>query len=591
MKNIKKIILLILAFSVALSTIVGVYAWFTLQPATEALDLNVRSTELFSSSARVSLGTENLDFNHPLYNQTEYAVQMTKSEIQSNTSGSILPVVVNVLITPFKTINVRFKLVEVWTVNNIVITRPNVLTWNYAVANRIDDAGYYLHDQVLTKNITPSDIDFIDNATVNTSVLNDLPSGAVLKLSLVVSATQANRSDNWNLTTSNHVVKQFNVESQISNQQLNVIFDGVSNPQYTRGVYVEFKSTSNNYSFIWHTRTALSNRLTLPAGTYDVRINLVNHLDFTVTRNGNVIEITVSYGNINSWGFEDVLYAPSMIPVWQPNVTYSTDDMVYYDDASGDGENAGYYRARSGSTGAVPDTTAWAWQVISVYFSDTRVYLEGEIIYYNGKFYRAKSNVWAGNPPPLAWAWELLGHEHETGKVYSPNDIAFTEANDVKTWYVVYGSFTAHSGVIEDHYAMKYMSIDYNEHNQGKYGLGEYVRHQGYFYRVTVANNWSTPSVGAYGYLRVGLEFVSKAYPVNAVVLHNGQYYIAVNAISSGQTPGSISNWRLINHRGDYAGSTTYNRYDSIIYNGKRYFWNMASSTTGTNPETTAGWW
>jgi hypothetical protein len=591
MRKIRKIIILVLMTTFFLSTMVGAYAWFTLQPSTEALDLNARSTELISSSARVQLGSQTLDYNSSYYNQTEYAIQLTKSQITSNLNGSTFPLEINVLITALKTVNVRFKLVEVWTVNNVVQNKPNVFTWNYAQTNRIDNSGYYVHDQVLTKGLTPFDVGFITNASVNTSVLSGLSNNAVLKLSLVVSAVQANRSSNWNLAASNHVIKQFDVPSNISGQSLNVIFNGVSNPQYTRGVYVEFKSSTNNFSYIWHTRSALSNRLTLPAGTYDVRINLVNHLNFTVSRNGNTIEIQITYGPIPSWGLEDVLYAPSMVPTWQPNVTYKSGDMVYYDDLSGNGVNAGYYKARQASTGAEPDASPWAWQTISVYYSDTRAYLAGEIIYYNNKFYRAKANVWAGNPPPLAWAWELLGLEHETGKVYTPGDVAYTLSNDIKSWYVSYGSFTAHSEIIEQHYNLKYMSINYSEHNKGKYQLGEYVYHEGYYYKVTVAENWSVPALGAYGYQRLGIEYINIAYPVQSIVSYNNQYYIAVNAVSTGNTPGSSANWRLINHRGNYMSTTTYNRYDSIIYNGKRYFWNNPTATINTNPETTSGWW
>src|SRR5690554_7016146 len=107
MRKIKKIIILFLMTTVFLSTIVGVYAWFTLQPSTEALDLNARSTELISSSARVQLGSQPLDYNSSYYNQTEYAIQFTKSQITSNLSGSTFPLEINVLITALKTVNVR----------------------------------------------------------------------------------------------------------------------------------------------------------------------------------------------------------------------------------------------------------------------------------------------------------------------------------------------------------------------------------------------------------------------------------------------------------------------------------------------------
>jgi len=595
MKNIKKIILLFLALTISLSTVVGVYAWFTLRPTSEALDLNARSTELVTSSSRFTLGSTSIDFNHPLYNKTEYAVELTRAQIISNLSDSTFPMDINVIITALKNVNVRFKIVEVWTVSNVVQNRPNVFTWNYALSNRVDNAGYYMHPDTLLKSTTPHSIDFVDNATVNTTVLNSLSTSAVLRLSIVVSAVQSNRASNWNLTTSNHVVKTLNLPSNITNHQLNVVFNGVSNPQYTRGVYVEFTSGSNNFSYIWHTRSTLASRLAMPAGTYNVRINLVNHLDFTVVRSGSgnnsVITVTISYGTIPSWGFEDVLYAPSMVPNWQPNVSYSTGDVVFYDDAKDEGVNAGYYRARQGSTNAIPDEAAWAWEVISILYSDTRVYQAGEIIYYNNRFWRAKQQVWAGNQPPLSWAWELLGNEFELGNVFVSGDVTFVVNNDVKTWYVSFGSFTAFDATVQTHYALKLMGIDYNPHNHGKYAAGEYLRHNGYFWRTVSGGNWSAPALGNSAYTRLGVEYSNRTYPVNTVVLHNGQYYIALNAISTGQTPGVHANWRLINHRGNYNASTTYNRYDSVIFNGKRYFWNLAGTTTNTNPETITGWW
>src|SRR5690606_26204564 len=147
--------------------------------------------------------------------------------------------------------------------------------------------------------------------------------------------------------------------------------------------------------------------------------------------------------------------------------------------------------------------------------------------------------VWAGNQPPLAWAWELLGNEFELGNVFSAGDVTFVLDNDVKTWYVAYGStFTAHASTIQQHYTLKLMSIDYNPHNHGKYATGEYLRHDGYFWRTVNGQNWSAQSTSNSAYTRLGIEYSNRAYPVNTTVLHNGQYYIATSGISTGQTPG-----------------------------------------------------
>lgn len=592
MKNIRKIVLVCIAFIGSISTVIGVYAWFTLQPATEALDLNVRSTELLSSSARINIGGENINFNHSYYNKDELAIIMTKSQIQSNLSGSTLPITVNILVTPYKSIKVRFKITEIWTVNNIVQNRPSVFTWQYQNPTNVDNSGYYYPDQVLAKGTSSTDLSFITSAQVNTSVLNDLSNNATVKLSILVSAVQSNRANNWNMQDSNHIVKTFNLPSNVSSQQLNVIFDGVSNSQYQRGIYVEFTNGSNRYAYLWHNRTALSNRLTLPAGTYNVRINLVNHLDFIVTRSGNTIVITITYGDINSWGFEDILYAPAMIPIWSYGVTYNQGDIVYFDDAADGGENAGYYIARARQSNNLPDQYAWAWTYIQTEYSNTRVYEEGEIIYYNGKFFRAKQTVWAGNPPPLSWAWEQLGREYLVGNEYDAGDVFYIDDGEQRLWFIAYGTFTVHNTNFQTHYKAKFMSIDYSVLNNGKYKIGEYVRHNGEFYRVKTNEPYATPSIGNYAYDYIGLQYVSKTYDPNSIVFHNSQYYLALTSTSSTPpTSGSDSNWQLINHRGTYGLNTTYNRYDSVIYNGARYFWNGTGTTTGTNPETTNGWW
>ncbi len=418
----------------------------------------------------------------------------------------------------------------------------------------------------------------------------------------MISAVQSNRASNWNLTTSNHVTKTLTLPSNPSTHQVNVIFNGVSNPQYTRGLYVELTAAGQNHSYIWHSRATLTDRLSMPAGTYNVRINLVNHLDFTITRSGNnnnnsVITITIFYGNITSWGFEDVIYSPSMIPNWQPNIAYSTNDVVYFDDANDEGVNAGYYRARQGSTNAIPDQTAWAWEFISILYSETRVYQAGEIIFFNDRFWRAKQQVWAGNEPPLSWAWELLGQEFELGKVFASGDATYVLDGEIKTWYVAFGSFTAFDSTVQTHYDLKLMSIDYNLHNRGKYAAGEYVYYDGFYWRVASAGTWAVPSTSSSAWVRLPAETIwdaSTTYTSDSVVNYEDQLYVLRTGTSLNQIPGVSGAWQPLSL--NWSPTGLYNRSGSNVsvveYDGKSYVWYGAHNSTNTGVPGSArnGW-
>ncbi|WP_025725354.1 hypothetical protein [Acholeplasma granularum] len=611
MKKINKLVILILSIILSLSTAVGVYAWFTLQSTNEALDLNIRSTELFAASARIDYNGQAIDYNNARYESQELAISFNLNEI----SGATFNLNLKAIITAYKNINIRMKVTELWTVTsqNGNITRiysPNIFTWNYATPNNLDSHKYYYHPSTIYKNDIPFSVDFVNNATINTTNLNALKNlntnnntykGTItVKISMIISAIQANRSDLWSVSNPNHTTQQLALSAQETRYPIKVNFNGVSNPQFLRGIYIEFKSTTQHFSYLYHERqTPLLSRVLIPPGTYNVTINLVKHLRFTVSLVSGTITINIDYQpviNETSWAFEDTLYAPSVIPNWQENTAYSKGDIVYYDDAIDGGINAGYYEAIqnvAASSSHIPDRIPWGWKILSIIYNSSRSYVKGEIIYYtDNRFYMAKQSVPANTPPPLDWAWQPLGSEFIRGKTFVNGKYTYTNINDVIVYYIAYATFEAWSDYPESYQSFKKINYSFDTFNYNKYGVGEYVEYQGNHYRIIASvTNGTNPLSSPTIFRRISYDYSNRAYVQNSIVRHNGNYYIANTAISSGQTPGVSPNWTLIGSPTPYDPESNYNRYQGVTYNGKRYFWNGLTSTTGTNPDTNNNWW
>ncbi len=583
---IRKTVILILSFIVAISTIVGVYAWIT--KPTSGIDLNVRGIEIFSASTVVTLNNQSINYNSSNFNQNDLTVTLTAAQVTSNTSGGSIPLSFSVAIDAYKNLKVRLKIVETWTnSSNIVLNRPNVFTWQYdnTYNDGIDSQGYFYYSQEVLKE-TSDVISFITSANVNTG---NIPANSTVKLTVIVSAVQSNREDIWD--TENHRVKSFVFSSAANNRELNVVFNNVSNQQYARGVYVEFRNGSNHFSYIWHTRSSLAARLNIPAGTYNVTVNLVNHLDFTISHVGSVITINIAYGNPGTWGFEDALYSPSMIAYWESNVAYVTGNMVYYQDLDGGGVNAGYYVAIGNSTNQHPDTATWSWRKISPYFESGTVYPAGTIVFYQGAFYLAKAQN--SVVPTTLWAWERLDRAFNGGNTYPTGSVVYHTANNVKTWYYAFGAISSGQGQPQSWQSFRALGFTYNSFNIQKYRTGEYVLHQGFYYVATQDNTYEAPSASSQVWRRLGFNYTNvQSYPSGYIVLYGGNYYIATAAIGAwASVPGSNANWRILNNMGNHNMSTTYVRYQRVTFNDKTYFWNGVANTTGTNPETDTNWW
>src|SRR5690606_21210180 len=181
----RKLGILILSLILTLSTAIGVYAWMT--KPTAGIDLNVRTSELFSASSEIKIGTTSINSLHSYYSAADYTINISAANITANTTSGVMPITVAVAIDAYKNIKVRIKIVEYWTNNsNVSITRPNVFTWNYhsSYNDGVDSEGYFYYSEMILKD-TSDIVNVIDSANVNTT---NIPAGSTVRLSVIVSA-------------------------------------------------------------------------------------------------------------------------------------------------------------------------------------------------------------------------------------------------------------------------------------------------------------------------------------------------------------------------------------------------------------------
>src|SRR5690606_3359005 len=123
--------------------------------------------------------------------------------------------------------------------------------------------------------------------------------------------------------------------------KVNVNFNEVANEMYKRGLAIEFVNESYQGIYLWHTRNLPSGRLiNLNPGTYQISINTVNHLTFSVVQSGTNINITIHYDTNqtpSTWAYEDTIFGPNAIHVYNQSNPggYRAGDIVYYNDPNG----------------------------------------------------------------------------------------------------------------------------------------------------------------------------------------------------------------------------------------------------------------
>ena len=243
MKTIKKLLLVVIAFGLLISSLATAYGWFMLRPLTEALDLNVRSSELFGSRlvARLTSGSTNnqiIDYNSASsYSRDDLAFVLSGSQI--NETNFNFKVDVN--IDAYQNIKVRFKTVEMWiNTDNQIVTNPNIFNYTYGpdiVAGTSEPGVDYMHGTAVLKDISTT-VNYITSLTKKTG-MTVAASIKEVRIVVISSAVQLNRVDIWNSQVTQ--VKNLTISgASNTNYKVNVDFTAVSNEMYKRGLAIEF---------------------------------------------------------------------------------------------------------------------------------------------------------------------------------------------------------------------------------------------------------------------------------------------------------------------------------------------------------------
>lgn len=537
-----------------ITTVANAYGWLVLQPATEALDLNVRTSELFGSSlvTKLTSGSTNnqiIDYNHTSsYNRNDLAFVLSRSQI--NQSNFNLTIDVN--INAHQNIKVRVKTLEMWIDSTgRVVNNPNAfnITYSDQVVEDTNEIGSnYFYGPEFYKDV-PNTLKFITGMSKKTSYTVPTTISEV-RIVVIVSGVQSNRDYIWEDQI--QTVKTLTVTGSANQQYgIDVDFSLVANEMYQRGLAIEFISGSFNAVYLWHPRTIpTSRKVMLNPGTYQVKINSVNHLTFSTVQNGNNINLDISYNpnlTASTWGYEDTIYGPSTISIYnqQNPGGYKTGDIVYYIDPNG--TNTGYYIAKETMRNYVqPVTATHYWRKMSVEFQGGQYY-EGDVIFHNGYFWIAIQDNYT--TPPSWGSWQILDRAHIQGSTYVLGDVVYTTAQDGTKTYYYANATNGLANAPATWNGWRKISNQYDSINiaPNNYIAGEIVLHQGNYYRALTSNEkWETPSPSANQQwtLLTFPVYTNKAYAANSTVTYNGARYYARSAISINQTPGISGAWQ-----------------------------------------------
>lgn len=596
----KLAILILIILCATLSLVGGVYGWI-IAPST-GIDMNIRSSELFTARMSASIGTNQIDYNDSFYNVDDLSIKMTKSQIQSNTSNNVMPLKIDIIVTPLKNVRVKIKLVETYTNNqSVVITRPlNALTFSYNTTSLSAETqdGYRIYNNEILKDTTVT-IPFITQVGVN---VNNIPNNTTVKITAVVVAVQANRVEVWNNSIP---YVQMNLNN-VNGATVEVKFNGVANQQFGRGVYIEFIPTSgtNKYSYTWNNRVPLTDKLTLANATYRIYINLTNYIKFTVSYTSSKLTINVSYDTNATWGYEDVLFSPHTIANWTYGVQYTTGDVVYFDDPDDPpNDQSGFYIAVQNSNQHRPDQNSWAWRLMGPYYQSGTQFTAGTIIFFNGVFYKAKSNTW-GSPTSDANAWERLDRYYSNTNSYPAGAIVFLEDSQGKRTYYYATANIATYQPPASWSNWKTLGRDFSEINAGgKYQAGEIVYYNNNYWRVTSSGQWlSAPATNKSGWALITTPnpqnwSPSTNYAQWAYVTWNNKFYYNRNTSNLGNEPGTANNgWQELTDTwvatNIYRNPSNNTIKELVWYGGNMYVWNGADNSNSTTPPGTGinGW-
>lgn len=597
MKNVRKLLLVVIAYALLISSVATAYGWFMLRPLTEALDLNVRSSELFGSRlvGRLTSGTTNnqiIDYNSASsYSRDDLAFVLSRAQV--NESNFNFKVDVN--IDAYQNIKVRFKTVEMWiNTNNQIVTNPNIFNYTYGpdiVAGTSEPGVDYMHGTAVLKDISKT-VNYITSLTKKTG-MTVAASIKEVRIVVISSAVQLNRVDIWNSQVTQ--VKNLTISgASNTNYKVNVDFTAVSNEMYKRGLAIEFINGSYNAGYFWHTRNFPTNRvIMLNPGTYQIKINSVNHLLFNIVQSGTNINIKVTYDPSyldSTWGYEDTIYGPNTISIYnQQNLGgYKKGDIVYYEDTNG--TNTGYYIAIRDMTGWVqPITQTQYWRKMSIYYQGGQ-YNTGDVIFYEGYFWIALTDT--QTKPPSWGAWQILDRAHVNGNTYQLGSIVYVkDTTGEKTYY--YASVnTSLTNKPADSNGWRMISDQYETINKGDSNIraGEIVYYKGNYYRAVI-DGWKHALPGASSSVWQPLTFTpyvsTQGYAKDATVSYGGKLYYARAAILANQVPGVSGAWQELTNQWVAHNVYSNSLIKSFIRDGEKlYEWRGAN---GTNSLTAPG--
>lgn len=595
MKKIRKVLITIIGLSLFITTLASAYGWFTLQPSTEALDLNARTSELFGSSLAIRLtsGTANnqmIDYNHTtFYNRDDLAVVLTRDQINENNFN----LKIDVNITAYQNINVRFKTVEMWIgTNGRIVNNPNVFNYAYGtglVEQNSSIGTEYVVGNPIVKDASTS-INYITGLTrkPSTTVPSNIQQVRIL---VIASAIQLNRSDIWD-----EQIEEFKsltiTGPNDQGYKVNVNFNEVANEMYKRGLAIEFVNESYQGIYLWHTRNLPSGRLiNLNPGTYQISINTVNHLTFSVVQSGTNINITIHYDTNqtpSTWAYEDTIFGPNAIHVYNQSNPggYRAGDIVYYNDPNG--TLTGYYIAVRDQTGWVqPINNTHYWRELTIEYQGGQ-YFKDDIIYYQGMFWIALVDTYT--TPPSWGAWQILDRLHVRGNQYDLGDVVYTmDGNGNKIYYYASTSSSLNNSPADSN-GWRMISNQYEEINKGdsNYRIGEIVYHQGNYYRAVI-NGWKYAAPGGSQQVWQLLVFnpynSAQSYAKDSTVSYNGNLYYARASIAPNQIPGISGQWQELTNEWRAHNVYANNLIKSfIITDDKIYMWRGADNSNSLTP-------
>jgi len=261
---------------------------------------------------------------------------------------------------------------------------------------------------------------------------------------------------------------------------------------------------------------------------------------------------------------------------WTPGQTFTLNQTVYH--------NGVIWQFRNNSTTTEPGSTN-QWSLLGdINFSLNYVYLNGDIVLYNGVYYTttngaaATGTIPGGNNSP----WTVVSVPTFVNNV--PNNTTYTLYNGIlyralqnitrKRRNIVPGS-AASQGV--------WNAITTQEWQQyNTYTNGDLVMYQGNVYQlINSANSTNIPGTTANSWAGLpSLNYqASKVYSVNDYAVYNGNVYRVVNATNANlYAPGTFQNaWNQLNGY-DWYWFNTY-QAGSVVYYGNAIYISLQTTT------------